>query len=153
LSDGVLVTVSRAIALFLGGFTLLNLAGDLRGTAFDANIWWIDLPGLPRGLSAFILAAFAVAMIVWSFVPRRWLINIALLFVVLLFAIVNTIRYYLVLGRGEIRTSLPIPLSLVIAAVVALLLVAQFREALRASRVRGRGHRLSAGAGGALRRH
>lgn len=33
---------SRALALFLGGFSLLNLAGELRFPGFDANHWWID---------------------------------------------------------------------------------------------------------------
>src|SRR5438105_2878440 len=129
-----LLTMARAVALFLGAFTLVNLLGELRGASFDANMWWIELAGLPRGVAVFILAAFAISMIVWSFAPRRRVINVALLITVLLFAFVDAARYYIVLARGEIRTSIPIPLSLLIASTLALLLSAQFRESRRASR-------------------
>jgi hypothetical protein len=124
----------RGLALFLGTFTLVNLIGELRGASFDTNVWWIELAGLPRGISAFVLTAFAIAMIVWSFVPRRRIINIALMIVVPQFAIIDAIRYYIVLARGEIQTAIPIPLSLLIAMTLALLLAAQFRDPERASR-------------------
>jgi hypothetical protein len=39
--------LARGVALFLGAFTLLNLAGDLRVRGFDLNLWWIDLRFLP----------------------------------------------------------------------------------------------------------
>lgn len=38
---------ARGIALFLGGFSLLNLVGEVRSPGFDANPWWIDLRLLP----------------------------------------------------------------------------------------------------------
>jgi len=38
---------TRAVALRLGGFSLLNLLGDLCYPHFDANLWWIDLRRLP----------------------------------------------------------------------------------------------------------
>ena len=43
--------ISRGIAAFLGGFTLLNLVGSLLARGFDANIWWIDFSGLPRPIA------------------------------------------------------------------------------------------------------
>src|ERR1041385_2851118 len=38
----------RGLALFLGGFCLLNLAGHVWFARFDANLWWIDLHWFPR---------------------------------------------------------------------------------------------------------
>ena len=43
--------ISRGIAAFLGGFTLLNLLGDLFAPGFDANIWWIDFSPLPPAVA------------------------------------------------------------------------------------------------------
>ena len=40
----------RGLALFLGGFALVNILGGLRSAHFDANLWWIDLRGCPRPL-------------------------------------------------------------------------------------------------------
>jgi hypothetical protein len=37
--------MARGIALFLGVFTLLNLAGDLRFAGASGNVWWLDLRG------------------------------------------------------------------------------------------------------------
>ena len=33
----------RGVAIFLGGFTLLNALGGVVRPGFDANLWWIDL--------------------------------------------------------------------------------------------------------------
>jgi hypothetical protein len=43
-----LLPIARAVALFFGGFTLLCFAGEARALGFDASLWWIDLPGVPR---------------------------------------------------------------------------------------------------------
>jgi len=46
---------ARAIALFFGGFSLLNVLGDLRHPGFDASLWWIDLRILPSPLPVIFL--------------------------------------------------------------------------------------------------
>jgi vancomycin permeability regulator SanA len=38
-------SIPRGIALFLGVFGLTNLLGEFVSPGFDANLWWIDLPG------------------------------------------------------------------------------------------------------------
>lgn len=109
---------SRGLALFLGAFTLLNLAGD---SAFDVNLWWIDLWPLPRVIGITTLAAFAVAMIAYAF--GKWHpITLGLTIAMLIFAVANTIRYYVILARGEIHSIIPIPLSLLIAVALAVIL-------------------------------
>lgn len=111
--------MTRGLALFLGLFTLLNLAGDSR---FDVNLWWIDLsPLLPRPVAFVTLAAFAIAMIVLAF-GKPNAVTTALTIVMLIASIANTIRYYVVLARGEIHTTIPIPLSLLISIALSLIL-------------------------------
>ncbi len=39
---------ARGLALFLGGFGLLNVVGDFWHPGFDANVWWLDLRRLGR---------------------------------------------------------------------------------------------------------
>ena len=123
--------VARGIALFLGAFTLVNLAGSLRGAAFDANGWWIDLWPLPAAIGDALLAVLGVTMVAWAFVPRasgpRALLGLASLVVVALFALVDAARFYVVLARGGMRTTVPLPLSLLVAATLVFLLIQQLR--------------------------
>jgi hypothetical protein len=116
--------VARGLALFLGVFTLLNLAGN---TAFDANLWWI---GLPMPL---LLAALAIALL-W---PRTMRAAAAILCAV---AVVNAIGYYVVLARGAVRSSVPVPLSLLIA-IALLFIAASPRDVGRGSAPAGPGRR------------
>jgi uncharacterized SAM-binding protein YcdF (DUF218 family) len=126
-----LTAAARGIALFLGGFTLLNVAGDLRFSGTDGNLWWIDLWPLPLALSRLILIAFAIAMIAYAIAPRltrvRLYTNVALITIVLVAAIGNTIRYYVILARGDVHTTLPLPLSLLIAIAMIAILIAHHR--------------------------
>lgn len=114
----VISSIARGLALFLGVFSLVSLAGS----GGDANLWWIDFYPVTGIIRVALLIAFAAAMIAyWRFT------TIAFLAVTIVFALVNTIRYYLVLGRGEIKTLFPVPLSLLVAAVLLFVLIAQFR--------------------------
>jgi hypothetical protein len=60
---GLGVAVSRGLALFLGGFSLLNLLGELRYRGFDANLWWIDLRPLAPWLSRAVLAVTSLFLV------------------------------------------------------------------------------------------
>ena len=117
--SAVLYAIARGLAFFLGAFSLLNLAGDLRFAHANANLWWIDFSPLPDVLRFILLAAVGVALLLFR--PA------ALILVALLAAIVNTIRYYIVLARGDISTSFPVPLSLLVAALLVFILIAKRR--------------------------
>jgi hypothetical protein len=127
----VLCAISRGLALFLGGFTLLNVAGDLRFAGADANLWWIDFWPLPLSVSRLLLAALAVVLIAWAVSPEsdraRRLAVVALAGGALLAAVGNVIRYYLVLGRGTFHSMIPVPFSLLIAVALLAIVAAQFR--------------------------
>jgi uncharacterized SAM-binding protein YcdF (DUF218 family) len=112
--------MSRGLALFFGLFTLLNLAGD---SAFDLNLWWIDLWPLPRIAATITLIAFSIAMLAFAF-GRSNAITLALTIVMLIAAVANTIRFYVVFARGEIHSNFPVPLSLLIAVALGVLVSA-----------------------------
>src|SRR5438105_2386398 len=64
--------ISRGLAAFLGGFTLLNLLGDLLAPGFDSNDWWINFHPLPPALaSCFLLLAGIVLLALAVHPPRR----------------------------------------------------------------------------------
>src|SRR6266480_3726625 len=70
--------VPRGLALFLGGFSLLNLLGHFRFARFDANLWWIDLHWFSqRGANVFLLGCsfclFAFGVHPPRSAWRRWL--------------------------------------------------------------------------------
>jgi uncharacterized SAM-binding protein YcdF (DUF218 family) len=123
------LVVARAVALFIGGFSLLNLAGALLAPGFDANGWWIDLRPLPDVCSRTLLGVFGVLMLAWAIRPRmntglRAIVAIVLA-VVLGATIWNVIHFYQLLNQKEIAWTVewcqPAPFSLFVA--LALLLV------------------------------
>lgn len=122
-----LTPIARGLALFLGGFTLLNLAGDLRFRGPGANIWWIDFP-LPARLSQILLGLIAALLIAYAFVPRvgrgRLVLACSLLGAAILAALVNATTFYVLLGQRRITSSFPLPLSIIIAATLLVILVA-----------------------------
>jgi hypothetical protein len=61
--------MARGLALFIGGFSLLNLAGELRHVGFDANLWWIDLRPIAPWLSWGFLAIASAFLLAYGFRP------------------------------------------------------------------------------------
>ena len=118
-----LAAVARGLSLFLGAFTLLNVVGTLRTPAFDANVWWVDPPSVPRAVSLTLFAAVGVALLSYAFLPRmrawrRWT-TIALCAAFGAMAALNAVDFYRVWGDGLIDPGVPVPLSLVVAAALA----------------------------------
>ncbi len=120
--------VPRGLALFLGGFALLNIAGGFRAAHFDANLWWIDLRFLPPVVAQPIMLLCAFALIAFAIRPprstgrRALTISAAALLGVV--ALENAARYYVLLIRGDVFSRLPISLSLLVATALALIVAA-----------------------------
>ncbi len=121
-----IASLGRGAALFLGGFTLLNLLGDLLHTGFNMNHWWIDfyplsgvIPNLLLLGSSLIFLAFALK----PGLPRalRYVAMAATGFL-LLIALENVITYYVLLERGHISTLFPLPFSLLVSLLLGLVL-------------------------------
>ncbi len=116
--------ISRGIAAFIGGFTLLNLVGGLIAPGFDANLWWIDLSPWPWFVAMPILLAGGIALLAYAIHPprrssSRWAVAIPVI-IFLLAALANSARYYVVLHRHLISTTVPIPFSGTVCATLAI---------------------------------
>ena len=118
------IGLARGFALFLGPFSLLNLAGDLRYPGFDASIWWIDLRLIGTwgsrtllGATALLLTAYAVRPLMsrWRHVGTAFL-TIAILGV----CVANVAGFYTLAANGTIEPGCPIPFSLFVAAALGV---------------------------------
>jgi len=118
---------ARPFSLFIGGFTLLNLIGELLHPGFNANNWWIDFRPLNIPLTLAILAAASVTLIAYSLtgaLPTR--LRSVMLFLIaamLVAAACNTINFYRLLAAEKITSACTLPFSLFISAALALVLI------------------------------
>ncbi|MEM9416543.1 MAG: YdcF family protein [Planctomycetota bacterium] len=119
----------RGFALFLGLFALANLGlSAVRGAGYDASIWWIDLRGLPGPAASLFCLGFGLALVHRAVCPlgggvRLQRFRRAALWVLAVWLLVNALvvwRLHLMPGNG-VTLGLPVPLSLVTAALVAAL--------------------------------
>lgn len=133
--------IARILALFIGLFTAVNLAGGLLWPGFDDNLWWIRFGHvLPGWLVEIILAVAAMALLKFGFQNRgRWersrftAVVAASLGVV---ALLNTISFYWLLTMGQIQAGFPIPLSLAVCGGLMWIARAAWSEPQADSRVR-----------------
>jgi hypothetical protein len=115
-------TVARAFALFLGGFSVLNILGMQAVRGFDANIWWIDLRFLSPPVAELFLVAVSGALICFAIFPRmpvwrRWL-TLSLISFTLAITLENGIQFYVLLYRGDVRAGIPVPFSFLVAGLL-----------------------------------
>jgi vancomycin permeability regulator SanA len=117
----------RGLALFLGGFSLLNLLGNFRTAGFDANLWWIDLRALPNWLGNTLLFISAVSLIAFGLRPPQSLwrktLTIGCAGIVGIAATLNAIEFYVLSLRGAIGVGLPVPFSLFVCCALATILI------------------------------
>jgi len=128
----------RGFALFLGGFSLLNLFGNLRVPGFDANLWWIDLRALPAWLGNTLLLISALCIISFGIRPQqsaaRRLLTITCLSVLGLVAALNAIEFYVLWIRGLIGPAIPVPFSAFVCAALVSILFARIAAGSETSR-------------------
>jgi len=126
--------------LFLGTFTLLNLAVGLFFPAFDANIWWIDLGCSQRWLEKVALLGVAVALLAFAILrdnrPGIRFVLAGVLVAACIVTAVNSANYLFLLGNGRLHSGLGLPFSLVFTVLLAVC-------AFCAVKRRVQGHRLA----------
>ena len=127
--------VARGLALFFGLFTLLGVAGAVREGAFDANLWWVAVPFVPRLVSAALLAAVGIAFVGYAVAPcmstwRRWT-TLGLFAFFAAVTLYNAVDFYRVWRSGTIAPSVPLPLSMVVAVLLGFLMWAAVRSPAR----------------------
>ena len=140
----------RGLALFLGGFALLNIFGHLRASGFDANLWWIDFRAVPSWLSNAFLLVSAFCLVSFALRPQqsasRRLLTIVCIGLLGLVAALNAIEFYVLWIRGSIRAGIPVPFSLfVCGGLVAILFsrTAAVSETSRRMLLRPNDHKMS----------
>ncbi len=125
------LAIARGLALFLGGFSLVNLAGSLRVAGFDLNLWWIDLRWLPNAAANSFLFLSGLLLAWFAMKPpgsrSRRAATAACTGLLLVIALANCWTYYSLVFNGAIVPAVPLPLSLLVAASLGLIL----REVLR----------------------
>jgi uncharacterized SAM-binding protein YcdF (DUF218 family) len=131
--DLLLVASSRALALFFGGFSLLNFAGNFRLAGFDANLWWIDLRAIPGLPAAVFLLVASAGLVAFALRPprspwRRFLTG-GIAFALGLASFWNILEYYSLLARGRVQTLLPVPFSALVLTAMVLIFLANSRRA------------------------
>ncbi len=118
----------RGLAMFLGGFALLNILGDLRFPHFNATLWWIDLRALPLVPVTLFLLVSSVCLIAFAVWPsgsawRRWL-TCGCAGMLCVAAVVNAMQFYVLSLRGAVRPGIPLPLSFFVAGALATVCLA-----------------------------
>ena len=121
-------SLARGVALFFGAFGLLNVAGQQIHPGFSINIWWLDVRWIPSPLSAAWLVLASLTLVVYAVRPRCGSVRLVLTRIFLGWLVIvaawNTVMFYVVRARGELAGSLWVPLSLIVAAVLAWLWLA-----------------------------
>ena len=125
----------RGAALFLAAFTVVGLIGELRGRTLDVSLWWVDLGDVPRAVRVVLLAALALSLGAWAILPAPrarvgWPAAV-LAAVFAAFAVRDVVRFYTVVGEGNVRPFVPLPLSLFIALLLAALGIGALQGGLR----------------------
>lgn len=128
------VVAARGLTLFIGGFSLLNVFGELRYSGFDANLWWIDLRPLDKGLSAGFLAVASLLLIAYGIRPPRGPIRRAVtgaaVAILLAVAAMNTLVFHLLASKGAIGAGCPVAFSLFVAAGLMIVLAGTWTDPL-----------------------
>jgi uncharacterized SAM-binding protein YcdF (DUF218 family) len=125
---------ARGLALFLGFFALLGLLAKLRAPGFDPNLWWIDLRALPGWCADLLVGVLAALLLAWGLCRRIGAaVRIALTGLLAFFvavAIVNATVFWVLLAQARIRSSVPVPLSLIFSAGFLFIALHVRREAV-----------------------
>ncbi len=120
----VLTAAARGLALFIGGFSLLNLFARFLSTDFDLNIWWIDFRPAPAVVSYPLITLCAVFLLAYALKPQAgvWRRQVSFGLIALILTVVawNIANYYALLVLHCFNTTVPVPLSLFVAAGLAV---------------------------------
>jgi vancomycin permeability regulator SanA len=130
--------VARGLALFIGGFTLVSVCGSLRRAHADFTIWWVAVPAVGRFVAGALLVLVAATLIAYAVAPRlrpwrRWL-TVGLCLVFGAVTAWNGVGFYRAWHAGEIRPTVPIPLSFVVCALLVFVAWAALRSPVQGRR-------------------
>lgn len=126
--SALLSCLSRGLAMFLGGFSLLNILGEFRYPGFDSNHWWIDFRPVETFVSRLFLAVVSISLVAYSIRPilSRWrrVLTLGLVGILLVTTVKNVVNFYVLLGRRTITAGFPVAFSLIVSTAITIVLVA-----------------------------
>jgi vancomycin permeability regulator SanA len=113
--------LARAAAGLLGAVCLWNVLRLLWASG-DLNLWWIDLRFLPPWLRTGTALPTGALLLAWAIRPHtgrrpRMASQLACI-VCATICLVNAGTFYWLLTKGEVRSAMPLPVSLLVAAVL-----------------------------------
>lgn len=131
-SSEINAAVARGLALFLGAFALANLAAKSL-TGFDANLWWVDLRAVPSVIADGLTLVLAGLLVGFGVRPATdgWR-RVATALGAGLFAgiaIINSVVFWMLLVRGDIRSAMPVPATAGFAVALAFIAWVAWRKA------------------------
>lgn len=113
----------RGGALFFGGFALVNSFRSVAFGAADESLWALDLRPLGEEAARIFVVWTGVLLVRFALRPAGPVLHRLIrltLWLVLVVATENALRYYAALFRGQISAAFPIPVTLALAALAAL---------------------------------
>jgi uncharacterized SAM-binding protein YcdF (DUF218 family) len=123
----------RGLALFLGGFAIVNLLGETRHAGFDANLWWIDLRWAPPALANGLLLVSGICLIAFALKPSggrvRRVLTVVCASLLGLAALFNTGQFVALLLQRAISAAFPLPFSLLVALGASVIAASALRPA------------------------
>ncbi len=136
---------ARGVALFVGTLSMLGVLAAFRAPSSIPDLWLFDFRFAPPVLGAAFAVAAAIALVGWALLPRRprWLHGMASVSAagLALVAIWNSVVFFSVARAGLVTPRFWLPLSAIVAALMALIAATAWREG-RAERTPDRRQRL-----------
>jgi hypothetical protein len=130
---GVAGFCARVLAFWFGSLSLVNVLAGLRHPAFDPSIWWIDLRFMPKLAEQLLLLAVGGLLVWHGLRPAsggwRSTLSLVAVAIVAVVAFLNAITYYRIWDTGAIAPRSPVPLPLLIAALLGLIWLSIIRSA------------------------
>jgi vancomycin permeability regulator SanA len=115
--------LARASAGLLGAVCLWNVLRLLWASG-DLNLWWVDLRLLPLWLRLALTVPAGGLLLAWAIQPqaeraRRVATQSACLLLAAV-CVANAAVFYALLAKGEVTAAMPVPVSLLVAAMLGL---------------------------------
>jgi uncharacterized SAM-binding protein YcdF (DUF218 family) len=131
------------LAFWFGALSLVNVLASVRHPVFDANLWWIDFRFLPSALRSLLVVSAGVLLVAYAVRPStqgwRRTATIFAVAVLVIGALINTVTFYRAWAGGRITPGVPVPLSLALAAMLALIGVTMLSPVASPTRTRRAG--------------
>lgn len=118
-------SAARGVAAFFGGFSGLNLLGDLIAPGFDASGWWVELRTLPHGLTSATLLVTAALLLGFALKPAmarpRQRATLLLVMCLMGVNVADALHFFDALSNGRITAPRPLPISLLSLGALSLI--------------------------------